>query len=129
MDKYIEYFKRGNEILKDVNENITFYHPEKSLPLLKESAENFLKTLIHFYEIQIEKNFPTLEDLIDIIEDKTTIKFPPFKDFIIDLEFSFAEGGCSNPVLFKNLPTYYIQAVEDLKYFVIDEIGIWNLEV
>lgn len=128
MDRYIFYFKESCKILDDVKHNITFYKPEKSFPLLKLSAEKFLKTLIYFYEIDIENNFFTLEDLINLIEHKTTIKFPPFKDFLIDLEYSYCEGGCSTPVLFKNLPTYYIQAVEDLKEFIIDEIGIWNLE-
>ncbi len=131
MDKYQFFYKKASEILDDVKENITFYAPEKSLSLLTEASDKFLKTIIYFYEIVSDEYMLgsiNLEELINLIEENTTIKIPPFKDLIIDLENSFCEGGCSSPILYKNLPTYYIQAVEDLKSFVIDEIGLWNLE-
>ncbi len=131
MDKYQYFYKKASEILEDVKENITFYAPEKSLSLLTEASDKFLKAIIYFYEIEFVEymlSSANLEELINIIEKNTTIKIPPFKDLIIDLENSFCEGGCSAPILYKNLPTYYIQAVEDLKSFVIDEIGLWNLE-
>ncbi len=123
MDNYTKVYNEASNILKNVKDNISYYHPEKALPLLKLATEKFLKSIIYFYEIPVNMEFYNIEDLIDLIEDKTTIKLPPFKDLLIELEYSYCEGGCSNQVFFKNLPTYYLQAVEDLKFFVENELG------
>ncbi|RMA93204.1 HEPN domain-containing protein [Hydrogenothermus marinus] len=124
---YKNYYKQAVEIFEDVKNNITYYQPEKSLYLLDEAVNKFLKSLLLFYEIDFDSN-STNEELIELLENNTTIKLPSFKDFLIDLSYSYCEGGCSTYLNFKELPTKFIQPIEDFKEFIIEEIGIYNLE-
>jgi len=128
MDNFQKFFAEANEIFEDVNKNILFYSPEKSLYLLDEAVNKYLKSLLEFYEVKYDKGISN-EELVNILEEKTTIKIPPFKELLFELSYSYCEGGCSTYINYKELPTKYLQPVEDLASFVIDEIGIWNLEV
>ncbi len=127
MDKFKGFFIEAKEILEDVKQNILFYSPEKSLYLLDEAVNKYLKSLLEFYEIKYSKGLSN-EKLIETIEKETTIKFPPFKELIMEISYSYCEGGCSTYINFKELPTKYLQPIEDLESFIIDEIGKCNLE-
>ena len=126
MDKFQKYFDKAEEFLNDVKENVQRFEVNTSFFLLQEASKNYLKSLLSFYEVPFPEN-QTIEELINQLETKTTIKLPPVKDLIMELDYAYCEGGCSLNIVYEDLPTKYIQPVEDLREIIINEIGEYNL--
>ncbi len=135
MYSYKEAFERGLEYLADFKENINRFEPNHLVFLLQEGIKLLLKSVLYFYEVNIPPQ-DTIEALIDTLESKTTIKLPQsIKEQLYEIEWIYCEGGCSNDIgnlLVKEKLNNYIQEInyliEDLKEFVIEEIGIENLK-
>ncbi|RUM46481.1 MAG: hypothetical protein DSY47_08035 [Hydrogenothermus sp.] len=127
MDKFKEFFLKADSFLHDVKENLEKFELNMSFFLLQESSKCYLKSLLSFYEVDFPEE-DTIEELINQIETKTTIKLPPVKDIVIELDYAYCEGGCSLNIVYEDLPTKYIQPVEDLREIIINEIGKDNLE-
>jgi len=127
MDKFKEFFLKADSFFHDMKENVENFELNMSFFLLQEASKYYLKSLLSFYEIDFPKK-DTIEELINQIETKTTIKLPPVKDIVVELDYAYCEGGCSLNIIYKDLPTKYIQPIEDLREIIINEIGEYNLK-
>ncbi len=135
MDSYKEAYFKGLEYLSDFQENINRFEPNHLIFLLQEGVKSLLKSVLYFYEVDIPPQ-DTIEALIDTLESKTTIKLPQsIKEQLYEIEWIYCEGGCSNDIgslLAKEKLESSLEEInffiEDLKEFVIEEIGIENLK-
>ncbi len=126
MEKYRLFFKKAEEDIDTLNDYINL---QKGIDLqffhLQEAVKNLLKSLLSFYHIDIDVE-DHIDLLIELIEEKTTIKLPE-KDTLYDLSFIPFENGCASSIIYEKFPVDFINTVQTLKQFVEEEIGKENL--
>ena len=126
MEKYRFFFKKAEEDIDTLSDYIDL---QKGIDLqffhLQEAVKNLLKSLLSFYHIDIDVE-DHIDLLIELIEEKTTIKLPE-KDTLYDLSFIPFENGCASSIIYEKFPVDFINTVQTLKQFVEEEIGKENL--
>jgi len=126
MEQYLKYYYQAEkdfEILIDYINNqkgidLQFYH-------LQDAVKNLLKSILSFYHVKIDTE-DYIDLLIEIIEEKTTIKLPE-KELLYELSFIPFENGCASNIVYEKLPADFIEIVKILKEFVENDIGKENL--
>jgi len=121
MSDYIQIAQRELsqiEELLDVefcDDGLVFYHLQNSVVAL-------LKALAKEYKVQAE-GIEGISDLIQLLSEKTTIKFPPWIDQIIELEELSFSDGCGTSVCY-DMDMYgdILDAVYQLKEFVKSQV-------
>ena len=126
MEKYSLFFKKAEEDIDTLSDYICL---QKGIDLqffhLQEAVKNLLKSLLSFYHIDIDVE-DHIDLLIELIEEKTTIKLPE-KDTLYDLSFIPFENGCASSIIYEKFPVDFVKTVQILKEFVEEEIGKENL--
>ncbi len=126
MEKYRLFFKKAEEDIDTLSDYIGL---QKGIDLqffhLQEAVKNLLKSLLSFYHIDIDVE-DHIDLLIELIEEKTTIKLPE-KDTLYDLSFIPFENGCASSIIYEKFPVDFVKTVQILKEFVEEEIGKENL--
>jgi HEPN domain-containing protein len=107
MDKYKRYFFKAEDYLNDFKENSKNFEENTLFFILQEATKNYLKSILSFYDAIIPKE-DTIEELIYHLESKTTIKLPPFKDILLELDYVYCEVGCSFRIIYENSPLDYL---------------------
>ena len=79
------------------------------------------------YHIDIDTE-DHIDLLIELIEQKTTIKLPE-KDTLYEISFIPFENGCASSIIYEKFPADFVKTVQILKEFVEEEIGKENLTV
>ncbi len=126
MEKYKALFSDGLEELNYTNElikknapvDLQFFH-------LQLSVEKFIKSVLSFYGT--ETDLEHIDELIELLEQKTTIKLPK-KDVLYELSFIPYESGCASQMIYEKFPSDFIQDVKLLHNFIKEEIGEYNLK-
>ncbi|WP_029519927.1 HEPN domain-containing protein [Persephonella sp. IF05-L8] len=119
-----ELFKTGEKELNEAHElleidfcddGLVFFH-------LQNATRALLKALGLSYGLEIEK-VGSIRNLIELIEQKTTVKFPDWIEQIIELEEMAMSDGCSVSICYDyDMYGDIIEAVEALYEFVKEHI-------
>ncbi len=125
MEKYQNFYLNGLEELNYTQElikkesaiDLQFFH-------LQLAVEKFLKSLLSFYGVETELEY--IDELIELLEQKTTIKLPN-KELLYELSFIPYESGCASQIIYEKFPKDFIEDVEILHNFIKEEIGEYNL--
>ena len=125
MKDYKEYFIEGVSFLEEAENSVKNPKDEGfNFYLIQTSVEKFLKAIMSYYGIKFpEQDYIDL--LIEKIEEETTIRFPDFKDELLELAFVPYEGGCASSTVYEKRPESFLNAVKQLKEFVLDEIPVF----
>jgi len=121
-----EYYLEGVSILEEAKSTIDKVCDESlDFYLLQNSAQKFLKALISYYGVKVEPD-DHIDYLIEQIENQTTIKFPSFKEQLLELAFVPYENGCASSIVYEKRPKSFVEVVDKLKDFVLEEIPIFD---
>ncbi len=125
MKDYKDYFIEGVSFLEEAENSVKNPKDEGfNFYLIQTSVEKFLKAIMSYYGIKFpEQDYIDL--LIEKIEEETTIRFPDFKDELLELAFVPYEGGCASSTVYEKRPESFLNAVKQLKEFVLDEIPVF----
>jgi hypothetical protein len=126
MEKYQTFYVQGIDELEYAVElikkaspvDLQFFH-------LKVSVEKLLKSLLSFYGI--ETDLEHIDEIIELLEGKTTIKLPN-KEILNELSFIPYESGCASQIIYEKLPSDFVEDVKLLDKFIKEEIGEYNLK-
>ncbi len=118
MDKQ-QLFNQGKDFLSQAEEYLDIDMCDDGLVFhyLQKSAEFLLKALGKEFNLDIDNT--SLSEIIKIIENKTTIRFPEFINIISEMDETVLSTGCSTGVCF-DMDFYgdYYEAVKQLEEFV-----------
>ncbi len=125
MEKYKALYLNGLEEMNYTNEliqknspvDLQFYH-------LQLSVEKFLKSILSFYGVDTDLKY--IDELIELLEQKTTIKLPN-REIFFELSFIPYESGCASQIIYEKFPSDFMEDVRLLYNFVKEEIGEYNL--
>ena len=125
MKDYKDYFIEGVSFLEEAENSVKNPKDEGfNFYLIQTSVEKFLKAIMSYYGIKFpEQDY--IDVLIEKIEEETTIRFPDFKDELLELAFVPYEGGCASSTVYEKRPESFLNAVKQLKEFVLDEIPVF----
>ncbi len=124
MKDFKEYFLEGESFYQEAIKSIETSSEEGlNFFLLQKAVENFLKSLMVYYGVTFPQE-EYIDLLIESIQQQTTIKFPPFKEELLELAFVPYEGGCASSTVYEKRPESFIEAVDKLRNFVIEEIPV-----
>jgi len=121
MNEYIQIAERELsqiEELLDVefcDDGLVFYH-------LQNTAKALLKALAEEYRLQTSGS-ETIQELIDLITEKTTVKFPDWVEQLLELEELSVSDGCGASICY-DMDMYgdILDAVYQLKEFVYSQV-------
>ncbi|WP_457641361.1 hypothetical protein [Persephonella sp.] len=97
------------------DDGLVFHH-------LRNGVIYLLKAIADEYNLDHE-GIENIDDLVSLIENKTTVQFPEFIQTILDIEEISIPDGCSTSICYD--PEMYgdiLDAVEMLKEFIEKEI-------
>ncbi len=97
------------------DDGLVFHH-------LKNAAENYLRALATDFNVDVS-NLSSINEIVDILQNKTTIKFPDFINDILEMDETFLSTGCSTSVCF-DMDFYgdIYESVKKLREFVIQTL-------
>ena len=119
-----EFFKTGEKELNEAHElleidfcddGLVFFH-------LQNATRALLKALGLSYGLDVEK-VGSIRNLIDLIRQKTTVKFPDWIEQIIELEELSMSDGCAASICYDyDMYGDIVEAVDALYEFVKEQI-------
>ncbi|WP_029521784.1 HEPN domain-containing protein [Persephonella sp. KM09-Lau-8] len=119
-----EFFKTGEKELKEAHElleidfcddGLVFFH-------LQNATRALLKALGISYGLEVEK-VGSIRNLIELIKQKTTVKFPDWIEQIIELEEISMSDGCAASICYDyDMYGDIVEAVDALYKFVKEQI-------
>jgi len=125
MENYKNFYAEALNELDYLNELIDKQSPvDLQYFHLQTSVQKFLKSLLSFYGVETDLEY--IDQLIELLEEKTTIKLPE-RDTFFELSFIPYESGCASQIIYEKLPVDFIEHVNILHNFIKDEIGENNL--
>ncbi|SNZ11182.1 HEPN domain-containing protein [Persephonella hydrogeniphila] len=118
LDKAREELEQVEELLEVdfCDDGLVFYHLQNAVTLM-------LKAIASEYKLNTE-GIESIADLIDLIKEKTTIKFPEWISRILEIEEISISDGCGASICY-DIDMYgdILDAVYQLKDFVETQVS------
>ncbi|NPA57946.1 MAG: hypothetical protein GXN94_01500 [Aquificae bacterium] len=119
-----EYLQIGERELQEAEElldidfcddGLVFYHLERSVLA-------FLKALAQEYKLPLQGN-ETVSQLVSLIQEKTTVKFPQWIEQVLEIEDLSMSDGCTTSICY-DIDMYgdVVDAVYSLRDFVYSQV-------